>query len=91
MPVSVKIKVRANKLPAGSYEVYVVDRYRDETGQVIGCSATPLGQALQVNAGSQTDYQGSLDRFRGHYDVQVCIGQLSGAGILSAPAAIDVP
>ena len=44
------IKVGAGKLAAGSYDVWLVNLYRDDTGQVIGCSASQAG-ALTVKSG----------------------------------------
>src|SRR3954453_12118338 len=47
-PVRVGIKVRAGQVPAGTYKVWLVNLYRDDTGQVIGCAASPLSSEMTV-------------------------------------------
>jgi len=90
-PVTVDVKVRSGKLPAGSYDVYLVNVYRDDTGQIIGCSASPFAQQMNVKSGHNTDFQGSVDRYSGQYELQVYVGPISSAGYSSAPAVVDVP
>ena len=61
------VKVGAGKLAAGSYDVWLVNLYRDDTGQVIGCSASQAG-ALTVKSGQST-FRGSVSRYTGSYEV----------------------
>jgi len=88
--VSVGVKARAGKLAPGTYDVYLVNVYRDDTGQIVGCSASALAQQLTVTSGRPTDFQGSADRYTGHYELQVYVGSIFAAGYSSTPAAVDV-
>jgi hypothetical protein len=90
-PVSVDVRVRAGKLAAGTYDVYLVNLYRDDAGQVIGCSATAFAQQLTVKSGHAAEFKGSSDRYTGQYELEVYVGQILGAGYSSAPASVDVP
>ena len=82
-PVKLDVKVGAGKLAAGSYDVWLVNLYRDDTGQVIGCSASQAG-ALTVKSGPST-FRGSsaatpaATRFRSTSD-------RSGAGYATPPS-----
>lgn len=90
-PVAVDVKVKANKLAAGSYDVYLVNLYRDaDTGDVIGCSASELAQQLTVKSGRGAEVKGSADRYTGQYEFQVYVAS-SSADYSSAPANVDVP
>lgn len=90
-PVAIDVKVKAGKLAAGSYDVYLVNLYRDDTGQVIGCSASTFGPKLTVKSGHPSEFKGSADRYTGQYELEVYVGQILGAGYSSAPATVDVP
>ena len=89
--VRVNIKVRAKQLLAGSYQVWLVNLYRDDAGEVIGCAASPLAVPMTVKSGSPVDFHGSVDRYSGKYELQVYVGPIFGAGYGSAPAIVDVP
>jgi hypothetical protein len=89
--VAVDVKVKPGKLAAGTYDVYLVNVYRDDTGQIVGCSASPLAQQLTVKSGHGAELKGSVERYTGHYELQVYVGSILGAGYGSAPAALDVP
>jgi hypothetical protein len=90
-PVAIDVKLRAGKLAAGSYDVYLVNLYRDDTGQVVGCSASAFGQKLTVKSGHPAEFKGSADRYTGEYELEVYVGQILGDGYSSAPAMVDVP
>jgi hypothetical protein len=87
--VKLDVKVGAGKLAAGSYDVWLVNLYRDDTGQVIGCSASQAG-ALTVKSGPST-FRGSVSRYTGSYEVQVFVGPIWGPGYATAPVTVDVP
>ena len=89
-PVHVDIKVGANTLARGSYQVWLVNLYRDDAGQVIGCSATPFAHALTAKRGPST-FHGSVERYTGEYELQIFIGPIGGPGYGTAPATVDVP
>jgi hypothetical protein len=88
-PVTLDVKVGAGKLAAGSYDVWLVNLYRDDAGQVIGCSASQAG-ALIVKSGPST-FRGSVSRYTGSYEVQVYVGPIWGPGYATAPVTVDVP
>lgn len=90
-PVRVDIKIRAGQIPAGSYDVWLVNLYRNDAGEVIGCAASPLANPLTARSGHPTDFRGSVDRYSGEYELQVYVGSLWGPGYGSAPAILDVP
>ena len=90
-PVSVGVKVKAGKLAAGSYDVYLVNLYRDDAGQVVGCSATAFAQQLTVKNGHAAEFKGSASRYTVQYELEVYVGQILGGGYSSAPASVDVP
>jgi hypothetical protein len=90
-PVRVDIKMHADRIPAGSYQVWLVNLYRDEAGQVIGCAASPFANPLTVESGSSIDFRGSLDRYTGEYDLQVYVGPIWGPGYGTSPLTVDVP
>lgn len=89
--VRVDIKVRAGQLPAGSYQVWLVNLYRDEAGQVIGCAASPFANPMTVEAGSSVNFRGSVDRYSGEYELQVYVGPIWGPGYGTSPLIVDVP
>ena len=89
--VRVDIKLRADQVLAGSYQVWLVDLYRDDAGQVVGCAASPLANPLTVKSGSPVDFRGSVDRYSGQYELQVYVGPIWGPGYASSPAIVDVP
>jgi hypothetical protein len=88
-PVTLDVKVGAGKLAAGSYDVWLVNLYRDDAGQVIGCSASQAG-ALIVKSGPST-FRGSVSRYTGSYEVQVYVGPIWAPGYATAPVTVDVP
>jgi hypothetical protein len=88
-PVKLDIKVAAGKLAPGAYDVWLVNLYRDDAGQVIGCSASQAG-ALTVKGGPST-FRGSVSRYTGSYEVQVYVGPIWGPGYATPPATVDVP
>jgi len=90
-PVRVDIKVNANKLAAGDYQVWLVNLYRDDTGAVIGCGASQFSDALTVRQGHGAAFRGSVERYTGEYELQVYVGPIFGAGYGSSPAVVDVP
>jgi len=87
--VKLDVKVGAGKLAAGSYPVWLVNLERDDTGEVIGCSASQAG-ALNVKNGQST-FRGSVSRYTGSYEVQVYVGAVWGLGYATAPVTVDVP
>ena len=89
--VHVNIKMRANQVLAGSYQVWLVNLYRDDAGEVIGCAASPLAVPMTVKSGSPVDFHGSVDRYSGAYELQVYVGPLGGPGYGTSPAIVDVP
>ena len=88
--VRVNIKLRAGQISAGSYQVWLLNIYRDEAGQVSGCAASPLGGLLTVGRGG-VEFNGSVDRYSGQYELQVYVGPIWGPGYGTAPALVDVP
>ncbi|MFL6005785.1 MAG: hypothetical protein ACJ744_06025 [Gaiellaceae bacterium] len=88
-PVTLDVRVGGGKLAAGSYGVWLVNLYRDDAGQIIGCSASQAG-ALTVKNGPST-FHGSVDRYTGRYEVQVYVGSIGGPGYATAPVTVDVP
>jgi len=88
-PVTLDVRVAGGKLPAGSYDVWLVNLYRDDAGEVIGCSATQAG-ALTVKNGSAT-FRGSVDRYTGQYELQVYVGSIGGPGYATHPITVEVP
>jgi hypothetical protein len=89
--VRVDIKLNPGKLSAGTYDVYLVNLYRDGTGQVVGCSASPLSSAMTVEGNGQTDFHATATRYTGEYELQVYVGPIGGPGYATAPATVDVP
>ena len=89
-PVRVDLSIRGNQLQPGDYPVWLVSIYRDDTGQVIGCSASGLANTLTVKSGAPVSFHGSADRYTGHYELQVYVGPIFGPGYGSAPVAVDV-
>jgi hypothetical protein len=87
--VRLDIKVGGGKLAAGSYDVWLVNLYRDAAGEVVGCSATQSG-ALTVKSGPAT-FRGSVSRYTGSYEVEVYVGPIWGPGYATAPVIVDVP
>jgi hypothetical protein len=87
--VHLDIKVGGGKLGAGSYDVWLVNLYRDDAGQVIGCSATQAG-AMTVKNGPAT-FRGAVERYTGRYEVQVYVGPIWGPGYATPPVTVDVP
>ena len=81
--VDVDIKVSPGKLAAGTYDVYLVNLYRDDTGQVTGCSASPLSTAMTVKNRHWTDFSGTATRYTGQYELEVYVGPISGPGYAS--------
>jgi hypothetical protein len=90
-PVRVDIKLRANQVPAGSYQVWLVNLYRDDAGQVMGCAATPFANPLTVKSGRSIDFRGAIDRYSGEYEVQVYVGPIWGPGYGTPPVTVVVP
>jgi hypothetical protein len=90
-PVNVDVKVRGGKLAAGSYQVWLVELYRDDTGAVMGCSAAPFSGSLVVKGGAPAEFRGSVDRYTGQHELQIFVGSLEGAGYGSAASLVDVP
>ena len=90
-PVKVDIKLRADQVPAGSYQVWLVNLYRDDAGQVIGCAATPFANHMTVKSGRSIDFRGAVDRYSGEYEVQVFVGAIWGPGYSTSPVSVDVP
>ena len=89
--VRVDIKMHADQVLAGSYQVWLVDLYRDDAGQVIGCAASPLANPITVKNGRPIGFHGSVDRYSGEYELQVYVGQIWGPGYGTSPALVDVP
>jgi len=89
-PVSVDNKLRGGQRPAGSYQVCLVDVYRDVAGQVVGCAAAPFANQMTVASGP-ADFRGSVDLYTGAYELQVYVGPIWGPGFGTAPATVDVP
>lgn len=89
--VRVDVKVRAGQLQDGSYPVWLVNLYRDDAGQVIGCAASRFADPVTVTRGSPINFRGSVDRYSGQYELQVYVGPIWGPGYGSSPATIDVP
>ncbi len=89
--VRVNIKLSAGQVPAGSYPVWLVNLYRDDAGQVIGCAASPLANPITVKNGRPIGFHGSVDRYSGEYELQVYVGQIWGPGYGTSPALVDVP
>ena len=89
--VRVGIKLRAGQVSAGSYQVWLVNLYRDDAGQVIGCAASPFANPMTVKSGSPIDFRGSVDRYSGEYELQVYVGPIWGPGYGTSPAIVDVP
>jgi hypothetical protein len=90
-PVWVDLRIRGGKLPAGSYQVWLVDVYRDDSGSVVGCAASPFTDPLVVSNRGPTDFHGSVDRYSGEHELQVYVGPILGPGYGTAPALVDVP
>ena len=90
-PVRVDIKLRAGQVPPGSYQVWLVNLYRDDAGQVMGCAATPFEHPMTVKSGRSIDYRGAIDRYSGEYEVQVYVGPIWGPGYGTSPVSVDVP
>jgi hypothetical protein len=88
--VRVDVKLRAHQVPAGTYQVSLVNLYRDDAGEVSGCSATSLASPLTVGNGG-VDFHGSVTRYTGSYELQVYVGPIFGLGYATAPALVDVP
>jgi hypothetical protein len=89
--VRVAIKMRADQVPSGSYQVWLVSLYRDDAGQVIGCAASPFANPLTVKSGRPIDFRGSVDRYSGEYELQVYVGPIWGPGYATSPESVDVP
>jgi hypothetical protein len=89
--VRVDVKIRAGQLQDGSYPVWLVNLYRDDAGQVIGCAASRFADPVTVTSGSPIKFRGSVDRYSGQYELQVYVGPIWGPGYGSSPATIDVP
>jgi hypothetical protein len=89
--VEVDIKIRGGKIPAGTYQVYLVNLYRDATGQIMGCAASPFPNALTVKGGGPANFRGSVDRYTGQYELQLYIGPIWGPGYGTSPQIVDVP
>ena len=89
--MKVDIKLRADQVPAGSYQVWLVNLYRDDAGQVIGCAATPFANHMTVKSGRSIDFRGAVDRYSGEYEVQVFVGPIWGPGYSTSPVSVDVP
>jgi hypothetical protein len=89
--VRVDIKMRPGQLPAGSYQVWLVNLYRDDAGQVIGCVASPFAKPMTVKSGGPIDFRGSIDRYSGEYELQVYVGPIWGPGYGTSPVIVDVP
>ena len=87
--VTLDVRVGGGKLAMGAYPVWLVNVYRDDAGEVSGCSATQAG-ALTVKNGPAT-FRGSVVRYTGRYEVQVYVGPIGGPGYATAPATVDVP
>ena len=87
--VSVGIRVRAGQIPAGTYQVWLVNLYRDDTGQVIGCAASPLSSPMTVKNGS-VNFHAFADRYSGQYELTVYVGPIWGPGYGSSPSLVDV-
>jgi len=90
-PVRVNVKLSAGEVPAGTYQVWLVNVYRDETGQVVGCAASPLENQLTVKNNHPAGFQGFADRYTGEHELQVYVGPIWGPGYGTAPALVDVP
>jgi len=90
-PVNVDIKIRGRQLSPGSYDVWLVDLYRDDAGTVVGCAASPVSTGLTVKGGAGVDFHGSVDRYTGQHEVQVYVGSISGDGYGTSPVLVDVP
>jgi hypothetical protein len=95
-PVTVDVKIRGGQLPVGSYQVWLVNLYRDDAGTVVGCSASPVADGLTVKA-SGADFHGSVDRYTGQYELQVYVGSIpgtgsgpAGSGAGTSPVVVDV-
>ena len=95
-PVKVDVKIRGGQLPAGSYQVWLVNLYRDDAGTVVGCSASPVADGMTVKA-SGADFHGSVDRYTGQYELQVYVGSIpgtgsgpAGSGAGTSPVVVDV-
>lgn len=88
--VNVDIKVAPRTLAAGTYDVYLVNLYRDDSGQIVGCSASPLSSAMTVKSNRWVDFHGTASRYTGRYELEVYVGPIWGPGYASAPATIDV-
>jgi len=88
--VQVDIKVSPGTLQAGTYDVYLVNLYRDDSGAIVGCSASPLSSAMTVKSNRWVDFHGTATRYTGEYEFQVFVGAIGGAGYASAPATLDV-
>src|SRR3954451_3182457 len=87
---------RGGQLPAGSYQVWLVNLYRDDAGTVVGCSASPVADGLTVKA-SGADFHGSVDRYTGQYELQVYVGSIpgtssgpAGSGAGTSPVVVNV-
>ena len=89
--VNVNIRVASGKLAAGTYDVYLVNLYRDATGQITGCSASAVSNRLTVKNNGTADFHGTATRYTGEYELQVYVGPIWGPGYASAPATVDVP
>jgi hypothetical protein len=89
--VHVDIKVGPGTLQSGSYDVYLVNLYRDDSGEIVGCSASQLSSAMTVRSNRWTDFRGTATRYTGEYELQVYVGPIWGSGYASAPATVDVP
>ena len=88
--VRVGIKVRPGQVPAGTYPVWLVNLYRDDSGQVIGCAASALSSEMTVKTGG-VNYHGFADRYSGQYELKVYVGPIWGPGYASSPSLVDVP
>ena len=89
--VHVDLHVRAHRIPPGSYQIWLVNLYRDDSGDVIGCSASPFDDLVTVGNGAPVDFHGSIARFSGDYELQVYLGPISGPGYASSPTTVTVP
>src|SRR5580765_1002517 len=88
--VNIAINIRPGQVPAGAYDIWLVNLYRDDAGQVTGCAASPLPNQMTVKGG-RVSFRGSAERYTGEYELQVYIGPLSGPGYGSAPSTVYVP
>ena len=88
--VRVGIKIRGGQVPAGTYKVWLVNLYRDDTGQVIGCAASPLSSEMTVKNGG-VNFHAFADRYSGQYELKVYVGPIWGPGYGSSPSMVDVP